>query len=81
MKLDDVDVDDEFMETHLGVPGGCKIADQRVIQTGRGGSLELFQYSGAEPTPAAVFRCPTRAIVWLEREQFQDQESRKTGVG
>ena len=51
MECGSVDVDDAFMETHLGVPAGCKIADQRVIQTGRGGSLELFQYAGAEPTP------------------------------
>ena len=47
-----VDVDDDFMLRHLGVPDGCKITDQRVLQVGRGGSLELFQYSGvSEPTP------------------------------
>ena len=35
--------------------------------------------SGATPSPEAVYRCPTNAIVWLEREQFQDQEDRKAG--
>ncbi len=41
-----VDVNDEFMAKHLGVPKGVKIADQRLIQIGRGGSLELFEYTG-----------------------------------
>ncbi len=36
--------------------------------------------SGGEQRPEAIFRCPTRSIVWLEREQFQDQESRKAGA-
>src|SRR5210317_467529 len=45
-------------------------------------NLPIIDYSsGGEPRPEAVFRCPTRAIVWLEREQFQDQESRKVGNG
>lgn len=45
-------------------------------------TLPVIDYaSGGEPRPDAVFRCPTRAIVWLEREQFQDQESRKVGAG
>ena len=44
-------------------------------------NLPVVDYSsGGEPRPDAVFRCPTRAIVWLEREQFQDQESRKVGA-
>lgn len=44
-------------------------------------NLPVIDYaSGAEARPDAVFRCPTRAIVWLEREQFQDQESRKAGA-
>ena len=44
-------------------------------------NLPIIDYSsGGEPRPEAVFRCPTRAIVWLEREQFQDQESRKVGA-
>jgi catechol 2,3-dioxygenase-like lactoylglutathione lyase family enzyme len=46
MECGSVDVDDAFMARHLGVPKGGKIADQRVIQVGRGGSLELFEYSG-----------------------------------
>ncbi|MCV2870331.1 VOC family protein [Defluviimonas sp. WL0002] len=46
MECGSVDVDDDFMARHLGVPKGVKIADQRVIQVGRGGSLELFEYSG-----------------------------------
>jgi hypothetical protein len=45
-------------------------------------TLPVIDYSsGAEPKPDAVFRCPTNAIVWLEREQFEDQESRKVGNG
>ena len=48
MECGSVDVDDDFMKRHLGVPAGCKIADQRVLQIGTGGALELFQYSGAE---------------------------------
>lgn len=48
MECGSVDVDDTFMQHRLGVPNGCKIVDQRVIQTGRGGSLELFQYSGQQ---------------------------------
>lgn len=44
-------------------------------------NLPVIDYStGGEPRPDAVFRCATRSIVWLEREQFQDQESRKTGA-
>ncbi|WP_171180172.1 VOC family protein [Ruegeria sp. HKCCD8929] len=46
MECGSVDVDDAFMAKHLGVPKGVRIADQRVIQIGRGGSLELFEYSG-----------------------------------
>lgn len=48
MECGSVDVDDAFMARHLGVPRGVKITDQRVIQVGRGGSLELFEYSGVE---------------------------------
>jgi len=45
-------------------------------------NLPVIDYSsGAEARPEAVFRCATRSIVWLEREQFQDQESRKAGTG
>ena len=51
MECGSVDVDDTFMATHLGVPKGAKIADQRVIQVGRGGSLELFEYSGVPGAP------------------------------
>ncbi|MCY4151647.1 MAG: VOC family protein [Aestuariivita sp.] len=46
MECGSVEVDDAFMAKHLGVPQGAKIADQRVVQIGRGGSLELFEYSG-----------------------------------
>lgn len=46
MECGSVDVDDTFMLRYLGVPGGAKIVDQRMIQIGRGGSLELFQYAG-----------------------------------
>lgn len=45
------------------------------------GNLPVIDYSsGGEPRPEAVFRCATKSIVWLEREQFQDQESRKARV-
>jgi Na+-translocating ferredoxin:NAD+ oxidoreductase RNF subunit RnfB len=45
------------------------------------GNLPVIDYSsGGEPKPDAVFRCATRSIVWLEREQFQDQESRRAGA-
>ena len=45
------------------------------------GNLPVIDYSsGGEPKPDAVFRCATRSIVWLEREQFQDQEARKAGT-
>jgi Fe-S-cluster-containing hydrogenase component 2 len=46
------------------------------------GNLPVIDYaSGGEPKPDAVFRCATRSIVWLKREQFQDQESRKARTG
>jgi len=45
------------------------------------GNLPVIDYSsGGEPRPEAVFRCATKSIVWLDGEQFQDQESRKAGV-
>lgn len=44
-------------------------------------NLPVIDYTaGGEPRPDAVFRCATHSIVWLEREQFQEQESRKAGV-
>ena len=46
------------------------------------GNLPVIDYSAGGPArPEAVFRCATRSIVWLETEQFQDQESRRTGAG
>ncbi|MDJ0906928.1 MAG: RnfABCDGE type electron transport complex subunit B [Woeseiaceae bacterium] len=45
-------------------------------------NLPVIDYTrGDEAAPAAIFRCATRSIVWLEGEQFQDQESRQAGVG
>ena len=45
-------------------------------------NLPVIDYSaGSEPRPEAVFRCATRSIVWLESEQFEDQESRQAGTG
>jgi RnfABCDGE-type electron transport complex B subunit len=45
-------------------------------------NLPVIDYaSGAIQKPEAIFRCATRSIVWLEGEQFQDQESRRVGVG
>lgn len=46
MECGSVDADDAFMRRHLGVPAGCRIKDQRVLQVGAGGALELFEYSG-----------------------------------
>ena len=46
MECGSVDVNDAFMAKYLGVPEGLKIVDQRVIQIGRGSSIELFEYSG-----------------------------------
>jgi len=44
-------------------------------------TLPVIDYStGGEPRPEAVFRCATRSIVWLESEQFEDQESRRAGA-
>jgi RnfABCDGE-type electron transport complex B subunit len=46
------------------------------------GNLPIVDYTAGGPaSPEACFRCPTNAIVWLEREQFQDQEaiSREAG--
>ena len=40
------------------------------------GNLPVVDYSAGGPAePKAVFRCPTNSIVWLEGEQFQDQEA------
>jgi Na+-translocating ferredoxin:NAD+ oxidoreductase RNF subunit RnfB len=40
------------------------------------GNLPIVDYAAGGPAaPDAIFRCPTKAIVWLEREQFQDQEA------
>ncbi len=45
-------------------------------------NLPVIDYTrGDEARPEAIFRCATRSIVWLEGEQFQDQESRQVGVG
>ena len=44
-------------------------------------NLPVIDYaSGAEARPEATFRCATHSIVWLEGEQFQDQESRQVGA-
>ncbi len=41
------------------------------------GNLPVVDYSAGGPArPEATFRCATHSIVWLEKEQFQDQESR-----
>jgi catechol 2,3-dioxygenase-like lactoylglutathione lyase family enzyme len=46
LRVDGVDVDDEFMKRRLGVPAGRRIEQQRVIVCGAGGNIELFEYSG-----------------------------------
>lgn len=43
-------------------------------------NLPVIDYSAGGPArPDAVFRCATNSIVWLEGEQFQEQESRRAG--
>jgi hypothetical protein len=38
--------------------------------------LPVIDYSAGGPAaPEAIFRCPTNSIIWLENEQFQDQEN------
>ncbi len=45
------------------------------------GNLPVIDYrSDAEASPEATFRCATHSIVWLEREQFREQDSRKAGA-
>ncbi len=45
-------------------------------------NLPVIDYSAGGPArPDAVFRCATHSIVWLEKEQFQDQESRPARIG
>ena len=40
------------------------------------GNLPIVDYSAGGPAaPEAIFRCPTNAIVWLDGEQFQEQEA------
>ena len=42
------------------------------------GNLPVIDYTAGGPArPEATFRCATRSIVWLEKEQVQDQESRQ----
>lgn len=44
-------------------------------------NLPVIDYaSGLEQRPEATFRCATRSIVWLDGEQFQEQEPRRAGV-
>jgi len=45
-------------------------------------NLPVIDYSAGGPaSPEAVFRCPTGAIVWLEGQQFTDQEARAVEKG
>ena len=45
-------------------------------------NLPVIDYSAGGPAkPDATYRCPTRSIVWLQKEQFQDQVSRRIGTG
>jgi hypothetical protein len=37
--------------------------------------LPVIDYnSGAMASPEAIFRCPTNAIKWVEKNQFEEQE-------
>ena len=45
-------------------------------------NLPVIDYSAGGPArPDAVFRCATHSIVWLDKEQFQDQEARPARMG
>ena len=45
------------------------------------GNLPVVDYAAGGPAaPEATFRCPTNAIVWLEREQFADRQARPAGT-
>jgi catechol 2,3-dioxygenase-like lactoylglutathione lyase family enzyme len=80
MECGAVDVDDGFMLRRLGVPDGCKITDQRVLQVGRGGSLELFQYSGVRHRAPIKHNCEVGAmhIAFEVDDAFATAERLKT---
>ena len=45
------------------------------------GNLPVIDYAAGGPAkPEATFRCATHSIVWLDREQFEDQEDRRKGA-
>lgn len=54
-------------------------ADLPEMVTMEGNLPEVDYTTGARPDPKATFRCPTNAIVWLEGNQFEDQEEMATG--
>ncbi len=61
--------------------GKC-VADATPGLITMGENLPVINYApGVEQQPKAIFRCATNSIVWLEGEQFQDQEARQAGVG
>ena len=44
-------------------------------------NLPVIDYSAGGPAkPDAIYRCATQSIVWLDKEQFQEQESRRAGT-
>ena len=44
-------------------------------------NLPVIDYSAGGPAkPDAIYRCATQSIVWLDKEQFQEQESRRAGI-
>ncbi len=51
MRTGRIEVDDEFMQRRLGVPGDRRIRDIQVLRCGNGANLELFEYEGG---PEAV---------------------------
>jgi len=46
-----LEVDDQFMTSRLGVPGGRRIRDIKVLRCGNGTNLELFEYEGEARSP------------------------------
>ncbi len=57
-----VDVDDEFMLKRLGVRGGRRIEDIRVVRIGNGTNIELFRYRGEDRNPALRSNSETGAF-------------------